>query len=184
MRRRYQPQINHNSEFDLDLAPLLAVMVKLVPILLVSSAFVQLMVIESELPQTVLQAIADQNKNNTATSISAELTPKHEIKVTVRKNNSSEKTATINPDTDGHFNFAQAQLIFQKIKIENPEIFKLEISPSNEISYQEIIKVIDEVRRAKSRDSLFTFKDSKSGKDVTTDYMFPEVVFANTTGGD
>lgn len=50
MGRRFKPKINHNSEFDLDLAPLLAVMVKLVPVLLVSSAFVQMMIIETDLP--------------------------------------------------------------------------------------------------------------------------------------
>lgn len=41
MRRGKKLKINHNSEFELDLAPLLAVMVKLVPVLLISSAFVQ-----------------------------------------------------------------------------------------------------------------------------------------------
>ena len=67
MAGRYKPQINHNSEFELDLAPLLAVMVKLVPVLLVSSAFVQLMIVETELPQVVQQALAYQEKQTKKT---------------------------------------------------------------------------------------------------------------------
>ena len=40
MGKRFKMHIDRNAEFELDLAPLLAVMVKLVPVLLVSSAFV------------------------------------------------------------------------------------------------------------------------------------------------
>ena len=53
MRKRFKPILNHNSEFELDLAPLLAVMVKLVPVLIVSSAFVPIVIIQSELPAPV-----------------------------------------------------------------------------------------------------------------------------------
>ena len=72
-RRRFKPHINHNSEFELDLAPLLAVMVKLVPVLLVSSAFAQLMIIETELPQVIQQAIAREEKKDKPTQINLSL---------------------------------------------------------------------------------------------------------------
>jgi biopolymer transport protein ExbD len=57
------------SEFDLDLAPLLAVMVKLVPVLLLSSAFVQVMVVETDLPQAVKEAIQKQDDKKPVANI-------------------------------------------------------------------------------------------------------------------
>ena len=56
MRRRQQFKTLNPAEFELDLAPLLAVMVKLVPVLLLSSAFVQVMMVETDLPQAVKEA--------------------------------------------------------------------------------------------------------------------------------
>ena len=54
-------KINHHSEMEVDLASLLAVMMKLVPVLLLSSAFIQMMVIETDLPQVVTEAIQKQD---------------------------------------------------------------------------------------------------------------------------
>ncbi|RYZ79757.1 MAG: biopolymer transporter ExbD, partial [Proteobacteria bacterium] len=85
MRRMKKININHNYEFDLDLAPLLAVMVKLVPVLLVSSGFVQMMTIETQLPQVVQQAIEQQDKNVKATLITLEVKDKEGVRIVVMK---------------------------------------------------------------------------------------------------
>ena len=86
MRRRFKPIINHNSEFELDLAPLLAVMVKLVPVLLMSSAFVQMMIIETELPQVVQEAIKQQDTNVKAAHITLEVNKTEGVKIIVENN--------------------------------------------------------------------------------------------------
>lgn len=182
MANRYTPQINHNSEFDLDLAPLLAVMVKLVPVLLVSSAFVQMMIIETELPQVVQEAIEKQENNTKTTSISLSMDKKAGIRIIITKNG-NEKVTQINLDQNKNIDYEKVHMAIIEIKKLHPEIFKIEFNPSQDISYKDIVKMMDEVRRSKSSDIKFPVKDEKTGSIVDTDYMFPEVTFANILEG-
>lgn len=180
MRRVKKIKINHNSEFDLDLAPLLAVMVKLVPVLLVSSAFVQLMVIESQLPQVVQQAITKQEKQENPVSIAMEADKNGFRVITTEKG--KEKVESI-PMKDGQFDFASLHAKLIEVKRGHPEIFKIEINPDGQVAYKEIVKMMDEARQSRDQNIKFPVFDSKEGKDVTTDYMFPEIVFANMMEG-
>ena len=50
----------HYEDFELDLTPLLAIIMKLVPVLVISSSFLQLTQIETELPQVIKQQIENQ----------------------------------------------------------------------------------------------------------------------------
>lgn len=182
MARRYKPQINHNSEFDLDLAPLLAVMVKLVPVLLVSSAFVQLMIVETELPQVVQQAIAKQEQNVKPTVISMSFNRKDGVHINTNKGG-QEKVESVALTDKKEFNFEQIHLVMREIKKSNPEVFKIEFNPGDDVSYKDIVKMMDEVRKSRSNDIKFPVKDEKTGQMSSTDYMFPEVVFTNMMEG-
>jgi hypothetical protein len=55
----------------------------------------------------------------------------------------------------------------------------LELKPSENISYQEIVRFIDTARTAKDQGKPFTLVNSKTGQPEATDLMYPEVVFAN-----
>ena len=56
---------DQESTFELDLAPMLALMVTLIPIMLLSTVFVKVSLIETPLPQVVQNAIEeDLNKKN------------------------------------------------------------------------------------------------------------------------
>ena len=182
MAGRYKPKINHNSEFELDLAPLLAVMVKLVPVLLLSSAFVQMMIIETELPQVVQEAITQQATLPKPATISLNLDNKTGISIVVTENG-QEKIKQIDLDEQHTFDFEKLHQIAQEIKKLHPEIFKIELNPSANVQYKDIIKIMDEVRKSKSAQIRFPVKDEKSGNMTSTDYMFPEVVFTNMLEG-
>ncbi len=182
MRRRIKPVINHNSEFELDLAPLLAVMVKLVPVLLVSSAFVQMMIIETELPQVVKQAIEQQNKDPKAIHVAVELSKKSGVKIIISQDG-KQSIETVALNKDNQLDLARLQAKFQEIKIAHPEVFKIEMSPEDDVPYKEVVQVMDEARKSRSNDVKFPLKDLKTGKDTTTQYMFPEIVFGNTMDG-
>ena len=180
MRALKRPKIDHNSEFELDLAPLLAVMVKLVPVLLVSSAFVQLMIVETELPQVVQQAIQQNDKKPTM-HLLLEASTKDGIKIVMTENgqDKEERVAL----KDGHFNLPELHQKLIEIKKAHPEVFKMDIAPSNEVPYQEIVKIMDEARKARDNSVRFPVYDEKQGKNVETNYMFPEIVFANMMEG-
>ncbi len=182
MRRRGFKLNNHLSqEFELDLAPLLAVMVKLVPVLLVSSAFVQVMMIETDLPQVVKEAIQKEEKKPSA-SVQLDINGKSGIRVIVEKAG-NQNIEVIGLKADGSFNYGQLQQKLVEIKIQNPEVFRVELNPEGNIPYKEIVKIMDEARKARDKNTHFPVYDSKAGKEVETDYMFPDVVFVNVMEG-
>lgn len=181
-RRRFKPQIDNNSEFELDLAPLLAVMVKLVPVLLLSSAFVQMMIIETELPQVVQQAIAKEDKKERPTVVTLDIDRETGVKVTTNKNG-KETVRSIAMVNKTDFNFSRVKEVLIQVKKENPEVFKIEFNPSANVPYKEIVKMMDEVRKSNDKTLQFPVTDEKTGKTSQTDYMFPEVVFSNVTDG-
>lgn len=181
MAGRYRPKINHNSEFELDLAPLLAVMVKLVPVLLVSSAFVQLMIVETELPQVVQQAITREENKPKPTVVSITFDKKNGVSISTTKNG-AEKVEQVNL-AGKEFDYAAIHRKIQEIKKNNPEVFKIEFSPSADVEYKDVVKMMDEVRKSRSADVRFPVKDEKTGTMTSTDYMFPEVVFTNMLEG-
>lgn len=182
MAGRYKPKINHNSEFDLDLAPLLAVMVKLVPVLLLSSAFVQMMIIETELPQVVLEALAKQEHSPKPTKVVLSVDKKSGINIVINENG-KETVKQIDLNAKHEFDLDKLYLSMQEIKKSYPQVFKIEFNPSGSVNYKDIVKLMDEVRKSKSADVRFPVKDEKTGEMTSTEYMFPEVVFSNMLEG-
>ncbi|AHZ84036.1 ExbD/TolR family protein [Bdellovibrio bacteriovorus] len=181
MRRARKIKVDHNSEFELDLAPLLAVMVKLVPVLLVSSAFVQMMVIETELPQVVSEAIQRQDEQKTPTNVAMEVDAKDGIRIIVTAKG-QEKIETI-PLKDGAYDLQSLHQKLVEVKKAHPEVFKMELNPDGKVSYDTLVKIMDAARQARDNNVKFPVFDTKQGKNVETNYMFPEIIFANTMEG-
>jgi biopolymer transport protein ExbD len=181
MRKLKKHRTHLSYEFELDLAPLLAVMVKLVPVLLISSAFVQIMIVETDLPQVVKEAIAD-NAEVAKAAIHMDISKTGEITIKVSKAG-TEKSESIPAGTGGAYDLVTLQSTLQKVKSENPEVFKIELAPEAKVAYKDIIKIVDEARRAKTKDVRFPIFDKKANKQSSTDYMFPEVVFSNVMDG-
>lgn len=183
MRRGKKIKINHEYEFELDLAPLLAVMVKLVPVLLVSSAFVQMVTIETQLPQVVQQAIEKNEKDEKATHIAIEVKEKDGVKIVVKKNDGKESSEIVPMKSDGTYDFPRLHERLVAIKQQNPEVFKVDLSPDGNVPYEAIVRVMDEARRVRDNNIRFPLFDKTTNKETKTDYMFPEVNFANTMEG-
>lgn len=182
MRRRFETKSHLSHEFELDLAPLLAVMVKLVPVLLVSSAFVSIMMIESDLPQVVKDAIAKQEQQKETTSVQLHINGKNGIQIIVERGG-SQNVESIPLKKDGSFDYGTLHEKLVLVKKSHPEVFRLELAPEGNIAYKEIVKIMDEARKARNKSVFFPVMDTKTGKDVETNYMFPDVVFANLLEG-
>ncbi len=173
-------KIQHSSDFELDLASLLAVIMKLVPVLLLSSAFMQIMVIETELPQAVTQAIEKQEKENKKNLL---LEVDSDRKVTLTLDNDGQKSVLVVPPKDNQLDLLALHASLQEIKKQNPDIFKLDLAPDSQVSYKEVVFIMDEARRSRDLSVRFPVRDETTGKDTTTEYMFPEVVFVNMMEG-
>ena len=165
---------------DVDLAPMLALMVTLIPILLLSSVFVNVNMIETELPQVIQQAIKNNRKNKKALPrISLYIDGSKTVRVSVvqgrKKNEKSFQAVGEKIDEEGLY---EHMIV---LKRQFPEIFRIEVNPGNKVDYDSIVKVLDQTRR--SKDELFPVKDKKTGKMTETSLMFPDVVFSNLIGG-
>lgn len=180
MRARRKFQISKTTDFDLDLAPLLAVMVKLVPVLLLSSAFVQITMIETDLPQAVKEAI-QQNDQKPSASIQIQANLKKGITIVVQK--AGQQTFKEIPLLDGSFDYKTLHSTLQKVKIENPEVFRAELNPDASVPYSDIVKIMDEARRSRDKEVRFPIFDKNENKTVQTDFMFPDIVFSNVMDG-
>lgn len=181
-RRKLKLKLNHNSEFDLDLAPLLAVMVKLVPVLLLSSAFVQMMVIETELPQVIQQEIQKQENDPKAAQISLEVSKDQGVRIVILENQ-TEKVEVVANGKDKKVDLPTLHAKLIEVKKQYPQIFKIDLSPDGDVAYEDLIKIMDEARKTRNNELKFKFTDTATGKEQSTDFMFPEVVFSNVMDG-
>lgn len=167
----------HYEEFELDLTPLLAIIMKLVPVLVISSSFLQLTQIETDLPQVIKQQIENQNQNpDKMAKIKILVDDSKAFSVVVTKGDATD-TSKI-PANGSNLNLAALNTKLVEIKKKNPEVFKIELAPSDSLSYSEVVTILDGSRKSSTQDE-FIFVDPKSGKEVKTDFLFPEVVFNN-----
>jgi len=93
-----------------------------------------------------------------------------------------EKVETI-PMKAGAYDYAALNQRLVEIKKTHPEVFKIELSPDGAVPYNDIVKIMDEARQARDSAVRFPVLDAKTGKQVETQYMFPEVVFVNMMEG-
>lgn len=167
----------HYEEFELDLTPLLAIIMKLVPVLVISSSFLQLTQIDTDVPQVVKQAIEDQkNKPNENAQIRINIDPSRTTTIAIQYKGASE-TIEIKP-VKNQIDLESLNLKLVTVKNKYPHVFMADLYPDEKLSYDEIVQVMDQSRKSKKGDE-FTFFDEKSGHDVKTDFMFPEIVLAN-----
>lgn len=176
--RRSKPHINH--EFDLDLAPLLSVMVKLVPVLLISSAFVQISIVETDLPQAVKDAIQQPQDNLKPQSLQIKMNSISGFEITLQKDGNTKSFSV--PNNNNQWDFKALHETLVQMKKEIPQVFRLDLKPEGNVKYQDIVKVMDQARRAQQKNLEFEFKD-KEGKSKSTEFMFPDVVLANIMEG-
>jgi biopolymer transport protein ExbD len=181
-RKRFTFHTLH-TEFELDLAPLLAVMVKLVPVLITSSVFVQAMIIESELPQGVQAAMEQKLEENKSPVISLNVSQKDGFTLEATLNNQVIEQKKIPLAADHKYNFSDLHKALQEVKAKHPEVFQLQLHPDAGVIYDEIVKVIDTARKSNDPKIQFPLKTQDATKAETTPFMFPDVVFANILEG-
>lgn len=181
MRRRSAAIEALSHEFELDLAPLLAVMVKLVPVLIVSSAFVPIVIIQSELPAPVA-AVISENKLEEIPQLELEIHPTEGINLKLSQGGKSLDQIHLSfPASENDFKILKDNLV--RMKKQAPQLFRLELLPKGDVSYDIIVKIIDAARKSSNTKEKFQFKNTKTGLTEETDYMFPDVVFANILEG-
>ncbi len=166
------------SSFELDLAPMLAMMVALIPVLLSSIVFVKVKIIETPLPQVISESIQESSKGEQQVEVNLQLGENKNLKVMLQVNKQKKMFEVKNLNGE----FDKENLLDQLISIKNsyPHVFKISLYPHENVPYDQIIKVIDLVRKVeKKRGVSFKYLNKKTGKQEETDLLFPEINFGD-----
>jgi biopolymer transport protein ExbD len=162
---------------------MLALMVTLIPILLLSTQFMQIVVIETPLPQVVQEAIEqDRKKVEREVSIALEMPDGQGFNLMVTVDGKVQDRFKI-PKQGDDWDYKELHKKLVTVKRQHPKIFRLNLNPGAKVSYEHIVKVMDAARNLEKEDGKVTI----SGKDnqvEETDIMFPDVIFANLVEGE
>lgn len=170
-----------DATFDLNLAPMLDIIVSIVPMLLLSVVFLELSIVDTQIPQVVAQAIERDKKNERDLSISMHVASDRSIKIVV-KDQGKESSFQV-PKAEAGINGKALHEEIVRVKSKYPDVFRMEIHPDEAVEYNDLIAIMDKVRSRETGDPKIFFKDVETGKDVETDLIFPDVVFGNVTEG-
>lgn len=171
------------SAYELDLSPMLALMVTLIPIMLLATVFVRVTIIESSLPQVVEKAIQeDRNKKKRVVSIQLNMNPDKTFVVTELIDGRKTQVKKV-AQANGTWNYNGLHKNLVNIKQRHPNVFRVDFTPSEDVPYEDVVKAIDEARSGKKDDPKFYVMDKETNKRVETEVMFPDVIFSNVVGG-
>lgn len=175
---RYRRTRADDSTFGLNLAPLLDIIVSVIPMLLFSVAFVEIREISTPLPDFVQEAInADPGEGTVKIELLA--SQKTGFEFVVHKGKIEEKSKI--PAKDGKIDLRSLASEAAQVKSKYPEVFKMDLIPDSTLVLNDVIAVMDTVRRSPDG-AKFKFNNLKTGTVAETDFMFPEVTFGNATG--
>ena len=182
MRKKFRERIGDDSTFELNLAPMLDIIVSIVPMLLMSVAFVRITVIDTPVPQVVEKAIAAANeKNKDQIQILLSVSKENGFKYTVTAQGQTKETVVPLKGKDLDLDSLQKETI--ALKKSYPDVFRLELNPEESVDLSEIVAVMDKIRTVGPTDSKVIFNDVETGKPIETNLVFPDIVFGNVTGG-
>jgi len=168
---------DQDTSFDLNLAPFLDIIVSIVPLLLLVVAFSTTKIIETPVPLVVEKAIQELNKKPQAEVI---LRVGNGNKLSfVTKSNGSEKfhAVALSKEPTQIMDNLYAKAL--EIKRQFPEVFNVSVEPDSDVELNSIIGAIDVVRKLRTGEEQFKFKDPATGDFLSTDLMFPKITFSN-----
>ncbi len=173
-----EDQNEGEKSLEIDLSPLLALMVTLIPVLLLQTSFLTLAMIETSLPilSDVKQkpVVKKENEIDFDLNVAAKKESSFEVKVQV--NSKVVKKVKIKA-LEGEFNLKGLREELSLLKMKYPKEVGAKLTPVDDVSYENIIKILDTMRRDDSGKQYY-FKDDQ-GRMVETSMLFPDVVFGN-----
>lgn len=143
MRRNHSGRAT-DATFDLNLAPILDIIVAVVPMLLLSVAFVQVRMIDTPIPQAIDKTKSAEKRDKVRVSL---LVRADQYEFIVEGNGKKQRMIASTME--------ELKSKAEQIKTSDNSIEELELLPNPQVSLQHIVKVMDEVRKTKDGHSLF-----------------------------
>lgn len=167
-----------DATFDLNLAPVLDIIVSIIPLLLLSVAFIQVKLIDTPVPQVVADAM-DRADKKSETTVTLKVANNRGFVFEVTKDGSTKRFSV--PAKAGAFDYEALQAKAFEIKQTFPQVFRLDLAPDESVPLNDLVKVMDSVRKDPQARKL-AFVDPENGQKVETDLLFPNVMFSNVVG--
>ncbi len=164
------------ATFDLNIVPMMDMFVSIIPFLLLSATFLQVMLIDVPLPTPVAQALAE-DRQGVNKEISIKVTMNHMSGFFIDIMDGGKRSANMAvPMLTGKFNFTGLHKKLIEVKQRFPKVFKLELNPDESIDYSAIVQVMDAARNVERADPKIMIDNAESP------LMFPDVILANVMG--
>lgn len=167
-----------DATYDLNLAPILDIIVSIVPMLLLSIAFVQVRMIETPVPQAVAEAIQHAEEKD-ETQVKLDISAQSGFIFEVTQAGHTQKFEI--PRRAGAWDYDGLQQKAYEVKQKYPQVFKLDLAPAGEVNLNDLVQIMDKIRKDPA-DRKIAFVDPKNGEKLETSLLFPNVIFANVMG--
>ena len=168
-----------DNTFDINLAPVLDIIISIVSLLLFSVALIEVKTIETTVPQIIKEIVEKIEKKEEQAQIALKMSKKHGFTFEIDYKGKKETIAL--PFSSDKPDYVKLQEEGSKIKKRFPAIFSISILPEKDWSMADIVATLDHVRKLSSEQTV-EIQDPANGNKVTTNFMFPNVVFANVLG--
>jgi biopolymer transport protein ExbD len=173
---------DNDASFELNLAPMLDIIVSIIPMLLLSVAFIEISTIDTPLPQVVQNAIAASDvKGENTVKISLAVSSSSGFRFMVSSSGRMIEVPVALKDGRLDFENLNHQAIVLKQKF--PEVFRVDLQPERNIPLESLVATMDTLRKKANSSEKIFIVDPQTGQSVETDLIFPEIIFGNVMGG-
>jgi biopolymer transport protein ExbD len=166
-RKRKKP------EEKLNLVPIMDSIFIFIFFLLMSASFLKIFEIGSPIPIVSDQEPPKNNKEPLALTLVLETT-----QITLSSGVPSKTIQKFAKQADGQFNYEEIHRVLIDIKKKNLSEDSIIFEPVGDLTYEEIVKVMDAVRILNNTDEAI-FKPNKEGIDEKIKSLFDKIIFSN-----
>ncbi len=173
MRRLRFRDTSGESTFDLNLAPMMDMMVSIIPFMLLSATFLQLNIINSPLPVPVAKALEQDRKNKNDVSIKVQMTATKDFVLEIKDEGGKVTKLSVPRKSASDYDFVGFHKKLVEIKQKHPKVFRLELNPDTNVDYRAIVATMDSSRSMENADPKVMIENA------ATPLLFPDVILAN-----
>ncbi len=166
-RKRKKP------EEKLNLVPIMDSVFIFIFFLLMSASFLKIYEIGSDVPIVSEEEPPKDKKDPLALTLKLDLN-----ELTLLKGIPSEVIQTFQRQADGSFNYEELHAALMDQKKQNLDEDSIIFEPVGDLTYEEIVNIMDAVRMINKTDDAI-FKKNKDGIDEKVKQLFDKIIFSN-----
>lgn len=168
--------MSSEATFDLNLAPMMDMLVSIIPFMLLSATFLQVMLINVPLPTPVAKALAeDRQKDQREVSIKIKMDIQKGFAIEVRDEKGKASNFYIARNNNA-YDYTAFHKRLVDIKQRFPKVFRVELNPDEAVDYKSIVGAMDAARNMENADPKIYIEKAE------TPLLFPDVILSNVMG--